>query len=907
MKKILYISFFLTFFGTSGIAQQPVTVRLDNRPMNELFNAIERQTDFRIFSAPKVSDSLIVTVNATRADPVALLRNLFQDTDFQLSVFRNRIYVIENRSLITALPENVHRRPSIDPSINIPVFEMETTATSELLVYAVGNPHAPSTTSVVMTGVVTNFRTGEAMPGLTLMIEDPLIGTVTDAFGFFSIQLPPGRQELIIRGLGMADSRRQLMLFSDGRLDIEIQEQVLSLHEVIITGDRMDNIRSVSGVSRLQMRSIRNIPTVFGEADILRIVMTLPGVTSVGEAASGFNVRGGSTDQNLILFNDGTIFAPTHLFGLFSAFNPDIVDHLELYKSGIPARFGGRLSSVLEVRSREGNRREFSGSASIGLLTSRLTLEVPLPRERGSVIVGGRTTYSDWILGLIPEGSGFNNGSAGFHDLTLSANYRINDRNIVFLNALYNRNRFSFTDLDLYAQETVNFSARWRHTFNPRLTSTFVVGHDHYNHRSEDRVSSFNAFSFDFAINQMFARADFTYFLNNAHTLSAGIHTKHYRLEPGHLLPAHEHSLILEDRLQTERALESAIYISNQWEISPEWKIEVGLRYSIFNALGPRTFNRYLPHYLPSPSTILRTDTVKNGIFQTWHGPELRLSGRYIINENMSLRAGINTMRQYIHKISNSATMAPTDIWKLSDVNIRPQTGIQYVAGVFHNFFNNTLETSLEVYFRTMNNFLDYRGGAQLLMNPHIETEVAGVRGRAYGVELMLRRPRGRLNGWVSYTWSRTMLRRHEELASAANTSNWFPANSDRPHAVNFVGNFRITHRYSFSMNLEYSTGRPITVPVSMYWFNGRQYVFFSERNKYRVPDFFRIDLSFNIEPRHRLTSFLHYYINFGVYNVTGRRNPFSVFFSDRSGRIQGYALTIFGAPIPYVSLNIRF
>ena len=895
------------FSGTSGIAQQRITVRLDNRPMNELFDAIEKQTNLRIFCAPEVSDSLIVTVNETNVEPVSLLRNILQETEFRLSIFQNRIYIIKNRALITALPENFHRRPSAEADVNIPVFEIQTSATSELLVYAVGNPHTPSTTNVIMTGVVTNFRTGETMPGITLMIEDPLIGTVTDAFGFFSIRLPPGRQELIIRGMGIQDSRRQLMLFSDGRLDIEIQDQIHSLSEVTITADRMDNIRSVSGVSRLQMRSIKNIPTAFGEADILRIVMTLPGVTSVGEAASGFNVRGGSSDQNLILFNDGTIFAPTHLFGLFSAFNPDIVDHMELYKSGIPARFGGRLSSVLEIRSREGNRRGFKGSASIGLLTSRLTLEAPLPKERGSVIVGGRTTYSDWMLGLIPEGSDFNNGSAGFHDLTMSANYRIDDKNIVFVNALYNYNRFSFTKSDLYSQETANFSTRWRHTFNNRLTSSFVVGHDHYNHRSKDANDIFNAFSLDFAINQMFARADFTYFLNNAHTLNIGMNTKLYRLEPGYIFPAHENSMVIEDRLQTEKALESALYISNQWEISPKWKVDFGIRYAIFNALGPRTFNRYLPNYLPSLATILGTDTVKNGVFQTWHGPEFRLSGRYIINENTSLRAGINTMQQYIHKISNSATMAPTDIWKLSDVNIRPQTGVQYTAGVFRNFFSNTLETSLEGYFRTMNNFLDYRGGAQLLMNSHLETEVAGVKGRAYGIELMLRRPRGRLNGWVSYTWSRTMLHRHEELASAANSSNWYPADFDKPHAIKLVGNFRFTHRYSVSMNLDYSTGRPITVPVSKYWFNDRLYVFYSERNKYRIPDFFRMDLSFNIEAGHRLTSLFHAYFNVGVYNVTGRKNPFSVFYTFENGQIQGYKLSIFGAPIPYVSLNIRF
>ncbi|MDR0438590.1 MAG: TonB-dependent receptor, partial [Bacteroidales bacterium] len=347
MKKILYIAFILMCPCISGIAQQRVTIRLDNQPMNELFEAIEKQTNYRIFCAPEVSDSLMVTLNETNADPFALLRKTLQDTEFRLSVFQDAIYIIENRTLITTLPENFYRKASTESTTTMPLFERETKASSEMLIYAVGNPNTPSTaTRVTMTGVVTNFRTGETMPGITLMLEDPFVGTVTDAFGFYSIQLPPGRRELIIRGMGVKDSKRQLMVFSEGKLDIEIQEQVYSLGEVTIMADRIDNIRSVSGMERLQMRSIKNIPTILGEADILRVVMTLPGVTSVGEVSSGFNVRGGATDQNLILFNDGTIYAPMHLFGLFSAFNPDVVDNMELYKSGIPAKYGGRLSSV---------------------------------------------------------------------------------------------------------------------------------------------------------------------------------------------------------------------------------------------------------------------------------------------------------------------------------------------------------------------------------------------------------------------------------------------------------------------------------------------------------------------------------------------------------------------------------
>ena len=910
MKKILYISLVLMFLGLSGFAQQQVTVRLDKRPMFELFEAIEQQTDYRIYCTPEVSDSLTVSVDETNAEPLAIIRRVLQGTEFQISVFQNAVYIINNRTLITALPESFYRKAiSQTDSVIPPQFERETKSISETLIYAVGNPNAPSAKYVNVTGVVTNFKNGEPMPGVTLFIEDPLIGTSTDAFGFYSIQLPPGRHELLIRSMEMKDSRRQLMLFSDGKLDIELEEQVFMLSEITIMSGRTDNIRSVNvGVERLKMLTIKNIPTVMGEADILRIVMTLPGVKSAGEISSGFNVRGGATDQNLILYNDGTVYMPTHMFGLFSTFNPDIVDNMELYKGGIPAKYGGRISSVLDINGKDGDRKEFHGAASLGLLTSRLTLEGPTFKDKGSFIVGGRTTYSDWMLGMIPEKSGYSDGSAGFYDLNASTNYRINENNIVFLNGYYSRDRFSFTVMEKYAYQNANFSAKWRHIFNSKLTSTYVAGYDHYSYSTKDTNDVFNAYSLDFAIDQLFGKADFTYYLNNSHTLNAGVSTIHYGLDPGNYMPAHDLSNIRGNRLPNEKSLESAVYLSDQWEVSPLLMVDAGVRYSMFNALGPRTYNVYLPDYLPSLETVARIDSAGNGILKTYHGPEYRLSLRYILNENTSVKASVNTMQQYIHKISNSTVMSPTDIWKLSDNYISPQSGAQYVAGLFRNFKNNTVETSVEAYYKTMNNYLDYRGGAELMMNSHIETEVVGVKGKAYGVELMAKKSQGKLNGWVSYTYSRTMLHRHEELASSANSSNWYPADFDKPHEVKFVGNYKLTHRYSFSLNCDYSTGRPITLPVSKYWYEGRQYLYYSERNKYRIPDFFRMDVSFNIEAGHHLTKLTHSYFNIGVYNLTGRKNAYSVYYeSGNNRRIQGHQLSIFGAPIPYASYNIKF
>ena len=908
MKKLYYILFVLMFSGFSVFAQQKVTVHLDHQPIADLFEAIEKQTGYRIFCTSEVSDSLIVSVDATDADPVRLIRQTIQNTPYFVSEFQNAVYIIKDKTLVTTLPESFYGKKPLNADRIVPVFERESKASSETLIYSIGDPNTPSKSNVTITGVVTNFKNGEPMPGVTLLIEDPLIGVTTDAFGFFSLRLPPGRRELIIRSIGMKDSKRQLMLYSNGKLDIELEERVYTLTEVTILADKVDNVRSVSGgMERLQMRNIKNIPTILGEADIIRIVMTLPGVKSAGEISSGFNVRGGATDQNLILYNDGTIYTPTHLFGLFSTFNPDIVDNMELYKSGIPAKYGGRISSVLDINTKEGNKKNFQGAASLGLLTSRLTLEAPLFNGKGSFIAGGRTTYSDWLLKKIPEKSGYNNGSAGFYDLNGTINYKFNENNSFYLNGYFSRDRFRFTYREQYAYQSANFSAKWRHIFSPKLTSTYVAGYDHYSYDTKDTSDIYNAYSLNFSINQIFGKADFSYYLNNSHTFNAGISSILYRLDPGNYMPAHKASYIGEDRLQTEKSLESAVYISDQWEISPKLMVNAGIRYSIFNVLGPRVYNTYSPHYLPSIISILRTDSVGSGILKTYQGPEFRLSLRYIIDENTSVKAGMNTMRQYIHKISNSTVMSPTDTWKLSDTNIRPQTGTQYVVGLFKNFSNNVIETSAEVYYKTIGNYLDYRGGAELMMNPHLETEVAGVKGKAYGVELMLKKAQGKLNGWVSYTFARTMLRRHQELSSSSNTSNWYPADFDKPHEVKFIGNFKLTHRFSFSLNCDYSTGRPITLPISKYTYDGWEYLYYSERNKYRIPDFFRMDVSFNIEAGHHLTKLTHSYFTIGIYNVTGRKNAYSVYYVSEYGRVQGYKLSIFGVPIPYASYNIRF
>ena len=917
MMKKIYLLYCLLLLPVILAAQQRVSVNIEQRTVTELFDIIEKQSDCKIFYKSEKNDSLIVTVNMTNEDISTVLKTALKGTGLEISQFGNVIFITDNVKIVTSLPDDFFsniRREENDNHIQYDnsLFKglQEQKAVSENKVYEIGNPLPSSTTRrISLSGIITNFKTGEPAVGLTISIKEPLIGAVTDAFGYYTINLPAGHHELQIRGIGIKDTRRQILLHSDGKLDIEIEEDIYALNEVVITADKIENVRSTTmGIERLKIKDIKNIPTAFGEVDIIRVVMSLPGVKAVGEASSGFNVRGGATDQNLILYNEGTIYNPTHMFGFFSAFNPDLIKDMELYKSSIPVKYGGRISSVLDISTREGNKKNFSGSASIGLLTSRVTLEGPLFSEKTSYIIGGRTTYSDWILKKLPEKSGYRESSAGFYDLNASVNHKFDERNNLYINGYYSSDRFNFAQKERYSYHNTNASIKWRHIFNPLLTSVITAGYDHYDHGTKSETGTIEDFKLTFGINQYFAKADFNWYPTSEHTINFGAGGTFYKLNPGKYTPIGEMSLIVPDHLQEEKGLEPYIYIGDNWIVNQRFSVNAGIRYSMFNALGPRKYNIYDREYLPSVTTITEDKDVGKGPFKTYHGPEFRLSARYEFVEDFSVKAGVNTMRQNIHKLSNTTIMSPTDTWKLNDANIKPQKGTQVAVGLYKNLAKSAIELSLEGYYKTMKDYLDYRNGAELIMNHNIETDVLSTEGQAYGVEFMVKKTQGKLNGWVSYTYSRTQLRQSDKRIDwPVNGGNWYSADYDKPHDAKFVGNYKFTHRYSFSLNCDYSTGRPITLPVSKYQYAGGEYVYFSDRNQYRIPDFFRVDLSFNIEPSHHLTLLTHSMISFGVYNLTGRRNAYSVYYVSEAGRLKGYKLSIFGNPIPYISYNIKF
>lgn len=894
-----------------------ISVNFQHTKLDDVVKELEARSHYTFYYRFGKADTLKITLKADEQPLDTILRRTFANTAFQYTILQKQVFISKDRALITTLapgifddetsaPAKFNAAPAdrTDADMLKPVV-----ATVENKLYEIGiKTNETGTGNAILNGYIHDKKTGESIMAVSVYDDELKRGVATDQFGYYSITLPKGRHTLMVRGVGMRDIKVQVMLYSDGKLNMDMQEKVLTLKQVNISAHNATNVKSVRmGVEKIDIKSIKQVPTAFGEADILRVVLTLPGVQSVGEASTGFNVRGGSADQNLILLNDLTIYNPSHFFGFFSAFNPDVVKDVELYKSSIPEKFGGRLSSILEVTNREGNKKKFAGSAGIGLITSRLNIEGPIDSGRTSFIFGGRTTYSNWMLNLLPQE--YKNSSANFYDMNLDISHQINEKNNLYLTSYISSDGFKLNSDTNYAYSNKNIALKWKHIFNNKLFGLVSAGFDRYQFGITSSANPVTAYKLDFDLNQTNFKADFNYYASAKHTVNFGLNSIYYKSNPGSYIPNSDKSLAIPNVIPAEQALESAVYLGDTYDITPKLSVNAGIRVSMYNYLGPQTISNYAAG-LPRIA-VNRTDSTVysgNSVIKTYMGPELRLAARYAITDNLSVKAAYNTLRQYVHLISNTAAIAPTDIWKLSDPNIKPQYGDQVSLGIYKNFSANTIETSVEVYYKRLHDHLDYRSGANLVLNHHIETDVLSTHGKAYGVEFLVKKTTGKLNGWVSYTYSRTFLQANDFSAGEViNNGDYYPANYDKPHAFNFIGNYRVSHRFSASLNTTYSTGRPITLPVAKYEYAGAVRVFYSDRNAYRVPDYFRIDLSINVEGNHKVHQLTHNSWTFGVYNLTGRQNPYSNYFISQSGVIKGYQLSIFATAIPFVNYNIRF
>lgn len=907
------IAFVIYAYPTLGQQDQVLlTVNLTNAPLKDLVESIESQSSYRFYFRASDFDSFAITVSAQKKPLSFILEEAFKNTlyhyaiDPEFNVFLTKDVVITTQ-LLTDIVGNQRvganrAEGSTDEEQN------RIAALNERRVFEIGLKNSGKVRATI-TGTVKSISTGEPIVGAAITVAGSSSGVATDENGHYSLEIPTGRQQLIIRSIGMKSTTRTIVLHSDGRLNIEMATESANLKEVVVTANAESHVKGLQmGVEKLDIQTIKYIPSSLGEVDVLKAMLTLPGVKTVGEASSGFNVRGGATDQNLILFNNSTIYNPFHFFGFFSSFNAETVSSVELYKSAIPANYGGRLSSVLNVESREGDMKKYTGSVGLGLLTSRLNLEGPIIKDKVSFLVGGRTTYSNWIFDLLPKDSGYKGTKASFYDMNFKLTGHLNSKNTFYVSGYFSHDESNLNTDTTYSYTNKNISAQWTHEFGEKLSADFITGYDHYDYGNKSSSDELNAYRLTFDINQVFLKANFNYELSKAHTIKFGFNSIHYSINPGTYMPIGSESLVAPAVVEYERGLESALFAEDVFEITPELSISGGLRYSMFNQLGDQAINQYLPGVPRTEESISGVKEYgKNEIIKTYHGAEVRASVRYAFTDNFSIKASYNTLRQYIHMLSNTVAISPTDTWKLSDPNIKPQFSEQYSFGVYNQFFK-TIQTSVEVYKKNIDNYLDYKSGAVLIMNDHVETDVMTTRGKAYGVELMVKKPVGKLNGWISYTYSRILLKMDDPIAGEnINRGEYYPASYDKPHDFNLILNQKITRRLSFSLNTNYSTGRPVTIPIGVFYYGGAPKTLYSDRNSYRIPDYFRMDFSVNVEGSHKLKQWIHTSWTFGIYNLTGRKNPYSVYYTSENGVINGYKLSIFGTLVPFVNFNFRF
>jgi hypothetical protein len=926
MKFRLFFTLSLIQTTLIGFAQQnelKISGNYDHVSFSDFVENVEQQIPVRFLYHQKMVDSLYISGSYDERPVNDVLSIIFQEWDLNfLIIDKNKIILTEKIKIQTQLPVNYFARTETGtstPGYLVFGFEQETEEKARLIntlentVLEIGKNSGTSTTkNASIAGYIKDKTTGEPIIGALIYKENPPVGVASDQFGYYSITIPKGNHELKIKSMGYKDTKRQVTLYNDGTLDIEMDEDIIPLKEVIIESESDVNISGMQlGLDRLDIQALKKVPPVLGEVDVLRIALTLPGVQTVGEAANGFHVRGGSADQNLVLFYDAPIYNPTHLFGFFSSFNPDAIKNVNLYKGSIPAQFGGRISSVLEVQDREGNNKKFVGSGGISPVTARLTLEGPVIQDKASYIAGFRSSYSDWILKKLPNAS-LKNSSASFYDVFGKLSFELNDNNTIYTGGYFSKDRFSFNSDTLYGYSNAGVSLQWKHIFNNRLYSVFSGIYSGYSYNINSEKNEVNAFNLDYSLSNYIAKIDFSYFPKNQHKIDFGINSMIYGIEPGSLTPRGENSFIIPNILEKEQGVESVVYFGDIYDISPDFSLYLGLRYSLFNYLGPKSINIYAENEPLEEENVIGIKKYKEREnIQTYHGPEFRFSARFDLSDESSLKLGFDRMRQYIHMLSNTTSISPTDIWVLSNNYVKPQIGDQISIGFFRNFKNNSFESSVEMYYKRINNLLDFKNGALLLLNENIETEILSGTGRSYGIEFLLKKKTGKWNGWMSYTYSRALIKVGSEAAftggESINNGEYYPTSYDKPHNVNLLSNYKFTRRISFSGYLTYSTGRPITYPVAKYYYGNSARLHYSDRNQFRIPDYFRLDLSINLEGNHKIQKLNHSSWTFSVYNITGRNNVYSIYFVSEDGKVNGYKLSVFANAIPTITYNFRF
>jgi len=909
VKKVLAVVIFI-FFVVALSAQQPsksMTFYVRNVSFAEFCQLINLQTGVKVYYRAEWVSKLNITLDADAVSPLWAVTEVLKGTDLEVSEWYGDLVVLPGKKLITELPPYSLKQAmdrNADTSVSMLTESEERYMTGRkadvMLTLRVGRKGGVmSGPKAKILGRILDEETGAPIFCATIFISENKSGAVSDINGFVSLTLKPGNYNALFEYLGYGKKKYQLEVLSDGNFTISMKKSVIQMSEVVVYGDRQMNIRAKDpGLDKMSIKAIRELPMMMGERDILKVSGTLPGIVSVGEGSAGLNVRGGGSDQNAFYINKVPIYNTSHLFGFFPAFNSDIIKDFSIYKGHIPAQYGGHLSSVFNIVTRQGNRKHFTARGGISPITGSLVVEGPLKKDTSSFMLSARSSYSDWILRKLNDPD-IRNSSAMFNDFSAGVNYDIRKTQVALF-GYHSYDKFRLSDLNSYEYSNNGASATFSHNFTNSLRAEFALVGSQYSFSTTDQQEASNAYEHAYKMEHYEFRTDFKHLINDKHSLDYGLGMILYKLDRGTVLPYGVNSLRKPIELGEEQGVESAVYISDSYEVTPWITLTAGIRYAAFTPIGPKTVYEYAPG---SPLDVRYiTDTITysgNQMIRWYNEPDLRAAVNIETDESGSVKLAFNQMHQNLFMLSNTASIAPNTQWKLADYHLLPSKSNQYSVGVFRTLAEYGLETSAELYYKQTTNFPEFKDGADFLNNPQVETAVLQGDQKAWGIEFFLKRGYRKLEGWLSYTYSRSMIKvDSEDEWGRINGGESYPANFDIPHALNVVINYHITRRIIFASILTYQKGKPVTYPVSVYYINGSPTLDYSSRNAYRIPDYFRADFSLTLEGNLKKQKFLHSSLIFSAYNATGRENPYSVYFKTVNGAIRSYQYSVIGVPV---------
>ena len=897
LLAVLFLCSPVSFVKAQSLAELEVTATFDHQHLPAILEKLESDYQLLFYFRQEELPEKKYSLSFEKEPLEKVLQSLLQDTPLGYLFYRDYAVVIAPAQILDeAYTANYYR--ILQESI---VAETDTSSVQQWVVVGQAGQLSPSGKATI-TGQVRDGQSGEPVIGASLFFRELHTGTASDENGNFALEAPIGKHELSVQYVGYQELIQALQVFSSGRVDLKLQKMAINLDEVIVEAQAPDaKVKDVQvGVTRLDIKAIRKLPAFLGEADVIKSLLLQPGVSSIGEGATGINVRGGEVDQNLFLLDEGFVFNASHALGFFSTFQSDLIREATLYKGNIPAQYGGRLASVLEVKMRDGNFKKFQSKGGLGPVSSRISLEGPVFKEKSSFIAGLRSTYSDWALGLVnvPE---VKRSSAFFYDANFRYTHRLNKKNALILSAYLSHDDFEYNRQFGFDYTTQMAQLDYKKTFSDHLFSSTSFTASQYKN-IQSNLEGTDASKLENSLSYVKFREHLTFTPVKSLNMDAGFSSILYLQEPGSVSPGGGNSTAVEKTLEKEKGLESSIFLNAEWAASPALTISGGLRFALYQYLGAKTVFNYAQSLNPEQIT----DTTFFGpgqVIATYASAEPRFSLRYRFNRQTSLKAGYARTSQFINQVSNSDVPTPTSLWLLSSLYVEPQRSHNFSIGFFRNFSNNNWETSVETYFRLIDHLFDYRDFATLTVNEHIETELLSGEGRAYGIELSIRKKQGPINGWLSYTLSRA-----ERHVQGINRGDWYPSNYDKPHDLSLVLNFQANRRNTFALNFNYSTGRPATPPVGRYQAgNGLNIPVYSERNQLRIPDYHRLDFAYTLGQSHDRAKRFKTSWTFSLYNVYGRRNAFSVFFTQKPfQRPVANRLAVLGSVFPAITFNFE-